>query len=413
MLHRLSNIGSLATCSGKEGQHDIQAISQASLVWEDDTILWVGKEAELPEAYAEITPLDVGGKLVIPGLVDCHTHLAFGGWRTDEFALRALGKGYLDIARAGGGIASTVRHTRAATGDELYEKAKRLLDEMLKLGVTTVECKSGYGLTLQDELKLLRVYKRLSKHHPVRVVSTLLAAHIVPQEYKENRAEYISLIIDQMIPQVVKEDLASFCDIFVEDTAYSVEEAVEILTAAARHGLQPKLHVDQLSDGGGAQLAARVKANSADHLEHASEEGIQAMADADVVAVSLPFASFNLRQPPMPARSFIDAGVKVAVATDFNPGSAPSYHLPAAMYMACIMQYMSPAEVLKGATDYAASAVDMDNIGQLAPGFKADFAVIDAADVNHWMGHLRPNANVLTVIDGVIRYKDLAHFQDA
>ncbi len=404
----LSNIGCLATCAGNEGQADVNPIHNAALVWENDTVVWVGHENTLPTEYAEIEQIDAGGKLVVPGLIDCHTHLAFGGWRSDEFEMRAMGKGYLEIAKAGGGIGATVRHTRAASEQELYEKAFPMLDEIMALGITTVECKSGYGLTLEDELKLLRVYARLDKSHPIRIRSTLLAAHIVPAEYVDRRGEYIRMIIDELIPRVAKEGLAQYCDVFVEETAFLESEAIEILDAAKLHGLRPKLHVDQLHDGGGAALAAHVDAISADHLEHASAAGIRAMAIKDVVAVSLPFASFNLRQPAMPARAFIDAGVKVAVSTDFNPGSAPSYHLPAALYMACVMQQMAPAEVLMGATRFAAQAIGMEKItGQLAAGYKADFALIDSPDVNHWLGHFRANANLMTVINGRVAFKKL------
>lgn len=402
----LANIGSLVTSAPEGGQSAIHTIRDAALVWEGDTVQWVGPQADLPAAFQQAASTDAHGMLVLPGLVDCHTHLAFGGWRTDEFEMRALGRPYLEIAKAGGGIASSVSSTRAASEDALYHKAFGFLDEMMALGITTVECKTGYGLTLEDELKVLRVYRRLAADHPVRIRATLLAAHIVPAEFRENRRGYIDLIVNDLLPAVAAESLASFCDVFVEETAFLPEEAVEICTAAATHGLRAKLHVDQLHDGGGAALAARLNAISADHLEYASPEGIGAMADAGVVAVSLPFAAFNLRQPAMPARAFIDAGVPVAVATDFNPGSAPSYHLPAAMYMACIMQYMSPSEVVKGATHYAAKALGMEHtVGTLAPGFKADFVAVDAPDVNHWMGHFRPNAACLTCIDGRVVHR--------
>ncbi|MEM8488175.1 MAG: imidazolonepropionase [Bacteroidota bacterium] len=402
----LANIGSLVTSAQEGEQGAIHTIRDAALVWEGDTVQWVGPQAALPAAFEQAERTDAHGMLVLPGLVDCHTHLAFGGWRTDEFEMRALGRPYLEIAKAGGGIASSVSSTRTASEDALYHKAFGFLDEMMALGITTVECKTGYGLTLEDELKVLRVYRRLAAEHPVRVRATLLAAHIVPAEFRENRRGYIDLIVKDILPAVAAEALASFCDVFVEETAFLPEEAVEICTAAARHGLRAKLHVDQLHDGGGAALAARLNAISADHLEYASPEGIGAMAEAGVVAVSLPFASFNLRQPAMQARAFIDAGVPVAVATDFNPGSAPSYHLPAAMYMACIMQYMSPAEVVKGATHYAAKALGMENtVGTLTPGFKADFVAVDAPDVNHWMGHFRPNAACLTCIDGRVVHR--------
>lgn len=401
----LRNIGLLATCRDEGGQGDIHAIEHAAIVWQDDTILWVGREAELPLVHETAESEDCHGRLVIPGLVDCHTHLAFGGWRAEEFERRLRGESYLDIAQSGGGIASTVRATRAASEEELVGRAKAALAEMRQLGVTTVECKSGYGLDEPTERKLLRVYRRLRLEQPTRLVATFLGAHVVPPEYRERRGEYVHWLVEEMIPAVARERLAECCDVFVERSAFTLDEARCILEAARRHGLGAKLHADQLSDGGGAALAAELGALSADHLEHVSPAGIAAMAAAGTVAVSLPFATLYLREPPMPARALIDAGVRVAVATDFNPGSAPSYHLPMAMTLACTMQRMTPAEVLKGATIYAARAIGMDReVGSLEAGKRADFAVIDAPDPTHWLYHLRPNACVTTVVDGLTRW---------
>jgi imidazolonepropionase len=397
----LAGISQLATCRGHGRQGDIHTIPDAALVWDEGTIKWVGPEAELPSEFRDSERLDAGGRLVIPGLVDCHTHLAFAGWRADEFEQRILGRSYLEIARSGGGIASTVRHTRAASEQQLTERATGFLEEMLALGITTVECKSGYGLDLDAELKLLRVYRRLAAEQPVRIVSTFLGAHIVPAEFRDDPEAYVTLLIERMIPAVGQEKLAACCDVFVEESAFSPAQARRILTAGRRAGLAAKLHADQLSGCGGAELAAEVGALSADHLEHISDRGIAAMAAAAVVAVSLPLASLYLQQPPMPARRLIQAGVPVAVASDFNPGSAPSYHLPLAMTLACTLQSMTPAEALKGATVYAARAVGMEDLtGSLEAGKAADFAIIDAPDVNHWLYHFRPNACVRTVIAG-------------
>lgn len=397
----LTDIAQLAACRASGGQADIHAIPDAALAWEGNTIRWCGPASELPTDYETMSRESAGGRLVIPGLVDGHTHLAFGGWRADEFAQRIRGESYLDIARAGGGIASTMRATRAASEEDLTERAAGFLAAMRSLGVTTVEAKSGYGLNAEDELKTLRVYRRLTDSQPTRIVPTLLGAHIVPPEFKENRAEYIRLLTKTIIPQAAADDLAHFCDVFVEDTAYTNDEARTIFSAARQHGLVPKLHADQLSDGGGAALAAEVGAASADHLEFISDAGIAAMAGAGVVAVSLPLATLYLNVPPLPARKLIDAGVPVAVATDFNPGSAPSYHLPFALTLACTMQRMTPAEALKGATITAARAIGVnDEVGSLEPDKRADFAIIDAPDVNHWLYHVRPNACVRTVIGG-------------
>lgn len=397
----LRNIGTLALCRAEGSQDDVQLIHNAALIWNGDRIVWAGPADEMPANLGTAVMFDARGGLVIPGLVDCHTHLAFGGWRADEFAERCRGASYEDIALRGGGIASTVRATRAADDSTLVNRARGFLDAMAQLGVTTVECKSGYGLTLNDELRILRDYRALADIGPCRIAPTVLGAHIVPAEYAGDRAAYVRMLVEELLPAVAAEKLARFCDVFVERNAFTVDEARTILTAGARLGLKPKLHADQLSDGGGAALAAEVGAVSADHLEHVSAAGIAALREAGVVAVSLPIASLYLRQPAMPARKLIEAGVPVAVATDFNPGSAPSFHLPFAMTLACTSQMMTPAEVLKAATIYAARAIAMDSlIGSLETGKRADFLLIDADDVNQWLYHLRANACRWTVIGG-------------
>lgn len=397
----LHNIGQLATCRAEGGQGEIHPIADAALVWEGETIRWVGPRRELPSEYRDAERVDAGGMLVVPGLVDCHTHLAFGGWRADEFEQRVLGRDYLEIARAGGGIASTVRHTRVASEEALVERALGFLREIQALGVTTVECKSGYGLDRESELKLLRVYRRLAERQPVRIVPTFLGAHVVPPEFQDDREQYVDLLVHDLIPTIGRERLAVCCDAFVETSAFTVDEARRILRAGQAAGLAAKLHADQLSAGGGAELAAELGAWSADHLECISDTGIAALARSGVVAVSLPVATLYLHQPAMPARRLIDAGVSVAVATDFNPGTAPSYHLPFALTLACTLQRMTPAEALKGATIIAARAVGLDrHVGSLEPGKAADFAVIDAQDVRHWLYHFRANACVRTVVAG-------------
>jgi imidazolonepropionase len=404
----LRNVGLAVTCAAAGGQDAIHPIPRAALAWDDGRILWIGEERELPAAYVSMPTEDAGGRLLIPGLIDCHTHLAFGGWRAEEFERRLRGESYLDIARAGGGIASTVRATRVATADALAARARTTLDAMARLGVTTVECKSGYGLDRDSELKLLEVYEALaspisspSTAQPLRLISTFLGAHVVPAEYRERREHYVDLLCHELIPEIARRGLASFCDVFVEDTAFSLDEARTILRAGQAHGLRSKLHADQLHDGGGAALAAEVGAVSADHLEHVSDDGIARMREAGVVAVSLPIATLYLHAPPMPARRLIEAGVPVAVATDFNPGSAPSYHLPLALTLACTMQRMTPAEALKGATLYAARALALEqDIGSLEPGKSADFALIDAPDVTTWLYHFQPNACAATWVRG-------------
>ncbi|HEV8598907.1 MAG TPA: imidazolonepropionase [Gemmatimonadales bacterium] len=396
----LRNIGLLARCLPAGPQSDLHAIPRAALVWEEALLRWVGPEAELPSAYRDWATEDAGGRLVVPGLVDCHTHLAFAGWRADEFAQRIAGKSYLEIAAAGGGIAATVAKTRAASEVELLSRCRAHLDAMARLGITTVEAKSGYGLSTEQELRLLGIYRELGAG-PQRIVPTLLAAHVVPAEYRTRRDAYVELIVAEIIPAVARDGLALFCDVFVEESAFTVEEARRILAAGQRHRLRAKLHADQLSNGGGAELAAELGAVSADHLEQVSEEGIRRLAAGGVVAVSLPFAALYLGSSPLPARKLLAAGVSVAVATDFNPGTAPSYHLPMALTLACTLQRMTPVEALKGATIVAARAVGLEReVGSLEPGKSADFALVEADSVEQWLYHLRANACVRTVCRG-------------
>ena len=401
----LANIGALARCLPETPQNTADVVTHAALAWRDGVIVWVGPQSELPAEYGSWPRLEAGGRLVVPGLVDCHTHLAFAGWRADEFERRLQGATYLEIAAAGGGIQRTVAATRAIKPAELLALMESRLAAMVRLGVTTVEAKSGYGLSLEHELRILEAYRELGQLG-WRVIPTLLAAHVVPAEYRDRREEYIALVIGRIIPEAATRGLARFCDVFVEESAFTVQEARRILHAGKQHGLRAKVHADQLSSGWGAELAAEWGAASADHLEHVSERGIAALARAGVVAVSLPFASLYLNVSPLPARRLLAAGVPVAVATDFNPGSAPSFHLPIAMTLACTLQRMTPAEVLKGATTIAARAIGMEQeVGSLAPGRAADFAVIDAESVEQWLYHLRDNACVETVRGGTTVWK--------
>jgi len=407
----LTGISSLVTCASSERQADVGVIPDAALAWRDGIIVWAGPEADLPDRYGQEPAWDAGGHAVIPGLIDCHTHLGFGGWRAGEFADRIRGKSYLEVGREGGGIASTVRDTRRLVAENdgaLLKRCRTFARGMLGRGVTTIECKSGYGLDLSTELALLGAYRALAEEGPQRIVPTFLGAHVVAPEYGGDRSGYVDHVVSEMIPGVAERDLARFCDVFVEQGAFSPDEARRILAAAAERGLAAKLHVDQLRDGGGAALAAEVGAVSADHLEFASRTGIDALAAAGVVAVTLPIATLYLNQDPPPARAMIDAGAAVAVATDFNPGTAPSYDLPLALLLACTRQRMTPAEALKGATRYAARAIGCEGeAGALEPGKAADFVVLDAPDIDHWLYHFRTDPPVAVAIAGDIRLGSL------
>ena len=398
----LTNIGLLASCREEGGQDAIHTIPRAALAWRGTDIAWVGSAEALPHEYRDDERINAQGRLVVPGLVDCHTHLAFAGWRADEIEARMRGRTYQELAAAGGGIARTVAATRGISTDALVDRCASWLAQMVRLGVTTVEAKSGYGLDVDNEIRLLEVYEALRQTQSVRIVSTLLAAHVVPREYAGRRKEYVEMVCGDLIPVVARRSLARFADVFVEESAFTQDEARAILRCAREHGLGAKLHVDQFTDDGGAVLAAELNAVSADHLECVSAQGIARLARAGTVAVTLPLAALYLGRPLAPARSLIAAGVPVAVATDFNPGTAPTYHLPLAMLLAATLQRMTPAEVLKGVTIYAARAIGEASVtGSLEPGKRADFAIIDAPDVNHWVYHFAPNSCVSTYIAGV------------
>lgn len=404
-MKRLSDARRVLTCRAGGGQAALHSVEGGTVVWDADEIVWVGPEKKLPDRFASAETLDAGGALVLPGLVDAHTHLAFGGWRADEFVRRVRGVSYAEIAAEGGGILSTVRATREASTESLRRKSDGLLRQMLALGVTTVEAKSGYGLSTEEEHRVLRLYRDLDDAAPQTIVPTFLGAHTVPPEYAKRRAAYVDLVVDEMIPRVAGEGLARFCDVFLEEGAFGRDEARRILEAGAAAGLRPKLHADQLSDGGGAALGAELGAASVDHLEEISEDGVAALAASDTVAVLLPLATLYLGQRPPPARRLVDAGVPVSVATDFNPGSAPSHHLPLALTLACTLLGLTPAEAVKGATLQAARALELEEtVGSLEPGKRADLVLLDAPDEDHWLYHFRANACRCVVAGGEVAW---------
>ncbi|MGE7767719.1 imidazolonepropionase [Peribacillus sp. NPDC096540] len=362
---------------------DIGIIENGSVIIEGGTITFVGSDVEAEQYIStidgKVSTIDASGKVVTPGLVDPHTHLVFAGSREKELEMRLNGAKYIDILKAGGGILQTTTSTRKASEEQLIEESLKRLNRFLQYGVTTVESKSGYGLTLEDELKQLRATKRLNEQHPIDLVSTFMGAHAVPVEYKENPDEFVRLVIEEMIPKVAEENLAEFCDVFCEEGVFTIEQSERILEAGKNYGLKPKIHADEIVQFGGAELAAKVGAVSADHLLQASTEGIKQMAESGVIAVLLPGTAFFLMEKPADARKMIEAGVPVALSTDRNPGSSPTESLPFVMNLACLTMKMTPAEVLTACTINAAHAIGKaDQIGSIEVGKKADLVLFDA-----------------------------------
>jgi imidazolonepropionase len=367
-------------------------IRNGAVAIKEGRIFWIGKTEELSEKLflnRKGREIDATGKVVMPGLIDAHTHLIFAGSRENEFEQRIQGLSYLEIAERGGGILSTVEATRKASFDELFLLGKKRLDRMLSKGVTTLEAKSGYGLSLQDELKILKVMKTLQENHPIEIVPTFLGAHTIPREFRDARTRYIDLLTKEMIPKVAQERLAKFCDVFCEEKAFTVEESKKILETGKQYGLKPKIHADQLSPGGGAELAAEVGAFSADHLEYVSQEGIKKMAEKGVTAVLLPGASFFLSMKKYPpARDMIEQGVPVSLATDLNPGSSMTESLPLMMTMGCTMFKMTPKEVIQATTVHAARSIGREKeIGSLEVGKQADILLLDIPNYRYLPYH--------------------------
>ncbi len=377
-------------------------IRNGAIAVRGDKILWVGESLQLTgkvSLASEGREIDATGKVVMPGLIDSHTHIVFGGSRENEFEQRIQGLSYLEIAERGGGILSTVEATRKASFEELFLQGKKRLNRMLSKGVTTIEAKSGYGLSLKDELRILEVMKKLDQDHPLDIVPTFLGAHTVPKEFREDRKRYIDLVVEEMIPAFAEKGLAEFCDVFCEERAFTLEESRKVLETGKKFGLKPKIHSDQLSSGGGAELAAEVDACSADHLEYVSPNGIKRMAEKGVVAVLLPGASFFLSMKKLPpAREMIENGVTIALATDLNPGSSMTESLPLIMTMGCTMFRMLPKEVIQATTIHAAkSMARQKEIGSLEAGKQADIAIFDIPNYRYLPYHFGVN-HVDTVI---------------
>jgi imidazolonepropionase len=389
----ITGIGQLVTMAGASGaasgpkkgkdSRDLGLISNAAVACKDGAILFAGSEDDvrsrvIPDCETEV--IDAGGRAAIPGFVDAHTHLVFAGWRAEEYAMRCEGKSYLEIGAAGGGIASTVRATRDASYEHLFQRALGFLDQMLLLGTTSCEAKSGYGLDRETELKQLQVIARLGEVHPTTVVGTYLGAHSIPPEYKDCRQEYVNLVTNTL-PDVRRLGLAEFVDVFCDAGAFTVEETRKILAAAKEYGFGLKIHADELQWTGATELGCELGATSCDHLLKVSPQGIKCLAEGNTVAVLLPATSCYLGEPGAPARALIDGGAAVALGTDFNPGTSTAMSMPLCMTLACSGLKMRPEEALVAATWNSAYATGLGGkVGGLIPGFQADLIILDAQD---------------------------------
>ncbi|WP_163527793.1 imidazolonepropionase [Halobacillus ihumii] len=385
----ITNAAQLITMAGhseqparKEAMSQLEVIENGALYMEDGVVVEAGSTEEIHDKYQNsVNPdqhIDATGKVVTPGLIDPHTHLVHAGTRENEYAMRLKGKTYMEIMESGGGIHATTRATQAASHEELYEQSRKRLDQFLLHGVTTVEAKSGYGLTLEHEMKQLEVAQQLAESHPMDIVSTFMGAHAIPMDEKANPEPFVDRVINEMIPEVAKKNLATFNDVFCERGVFTPEQSRRILEAGKEYGLTPKIHADEIEPYGGAELAASVGAISADHLLKASEKGIKEMAEAGVVGVLLPGTAFFLMAEFAQARKMIDAGVAVALSTDANPGSSPTISLPFIMNLGCLKMGMTPEEVLAATTINAAHAIGCaDESGSLEKGKKADVTIFN------------------------------------
>lgn len=407
----VKNISQLVTVAahGKRAKtgrdmRELGVLSDAGVLCREGLISWVGTMRDWSGGLSPDFPeFDASGTVVLPGFVDSHTHAMFAGDRADEFGMRARGATYQEIAEAGGGILSTVRSVRAASKKELKRTTSRYLLDMMRHGTTTVEIKSGYGLDMDSEVRMLEGINELAQEEMMTVVPTFLGAHAVPPEYKRDTGAYVALIVDHILPYIGKKNLARFCDVFCEKGYFETEASEKILFEGKRMGLEPKIHAEELTASGGAELAAKVGAVSADHLERITPPGIRALREAGVVAGILPGVSFFLNHGYAPARALIDAGVPVALATDFNPGSCMSYSMPLMMSIACTQMHMAPEEAITAATINGAAALRLSSTcGSIEVGKQADLLIADVPDYRHLVYHFGTNHVRRTVKRGTL-----------
>ena len=387
------NIGSLTTNDPALGGL-LGLVEHAAVAIIDGDVAWVGPEVDTPAEYGDLSRLDAGGGAVLPGFVDPHTHLVFAGDRSDEFTRRLRGESYEEILAAGGGILSTVEATRATSEDDLYEAAAERVWQMSANGTTTVEVKSGYGLDVATEEKMLRVAHRLDESLPIDVIPTFLGAHVVPAAYREDRDAYVDLVCGEMLDACAP--LARFCDVFNDQAAFTTAETRRILEAAKTRGLGIRIHADQLGRVGAANLAADLSAASADHLDHATDEDLEAMRDAGTSAVLLPAVSFSMRLPYPDGRRVWDSGVTVALATDCNPGTAYVESMPFVIALAALNMGLTPDEAVWAATRGSAQSLNLDDRGHLIPGAVADLVILDAP--THLHIPYRPDADLVVAV---------------
>ncbi len=402
----IKNAAQVVTCSGFAGKRgkemqDLHVIENGTVVVTDGIISHVLREGEaIPVNETDYEVISAGGKALLPGFVDPHTHFVFGGYREEEFSWRMRGDSYMDIMSRGGGIANTTRATRKASEDELFAAGKQRLDAMMRLGITTVEGKSGYGLDRETEMKQLRVMRRLNAEHPMDIVPSFMGAHATPAEWKGREEEFIDFNINEMFPLVAREGLAECVDIFCEKNVFTIEQSRRYLQAARKYGFNLKIHADEIVRFGGAELAAELRCISADHLLQASDQGIKELADAGVAATLLPLTAFSLREAYARARTMIDNNCMVALATDFNPGSSFTASVPLLFALACIYMKMSPEEAVTAFTINSAAAVDRaGEIDSIDAGKRGDFVLLQFPSYKFLPYHVGMNI-VDTVIKG-------------